>query len=106
MIDNNKYGFSLPGQMSMTGPPQYVGTHPRSPPHHVSPPDLPPRVDRNVKPNGQTSRGTLGRSAQERLINKTDSVLDMGNYINATPHRANATSSLERTQPKTVNFLK
>jgi len=54
----------------------------------------------------QTPRGTIGRSAQERLgVNKTDSILDMGNYINATPHKANATSSLERAQPKAVNDI-
>lgn len=45
------------------------------------------------------------RSTQERLINKTDSVLDVGNYINASPHKVNATSSLERTQTKTVSFF-
>lgn len=106
---DSKYGFSLPGQVGNPPamPTQYPGgpPQPRSP--HQGPPDLPPRVDRNAKPTTtQTPRGTLGRSAQERLINKTDSVLDMGNYINATPHRANTTSSLERPQPKSVRAIK
>ncbi|XP_033210026.1 tight junction protein ZO-2 isoform X3 [Belonocnema kinseyi] len=104
---DSKYGFSSSGQGGNppTMPTQYPGgpPQPRSP--HQGPPDLPPRVDRNVKPTtSQTPRGTLGRSAQERLINKTDSVLDMGNYINATPHRANTTSSLERPQPKSGSY--
>lgn len=71
---------------------------------HHSPPDLPPRVDRNAKPNNQQQRNTVGRSAQERLLNKADSILDVANYINATPLKANATSSLERTQPKAVKI--
>ncbi|XP_029179116.1 tight junction protein ZO-2 isoform X3 [Nylanderia fulva] len=104
-IGDSKYGFSLSGQMSnQSGSPEYLGSsfEPRS---HHSPPDLPPRVDRNVKPINQTPRGTIGRSAQERLgVNKIDSVLDMGNYINATPHKANATSSLERAQPKAGSY--
>lgn len=104
-MGDSKYGFSLSGQMSnQSGSPEYLGSsfEPRSP--HHSPPDLPPRVDRNVKPINQAPRGTIGRSAQERLgVNKIDSVLDMGNYINATPHKANATSSLERAQPKAVS---
>ncbi|KAK2580177.1 hypothetical protein KPH14_012445 [Odynerus spinipes] len=101
---DSKYGFSLSGQTSnQSGSPEYLGTsfEPRSP--HHSPPDLPPRIDRNVKPTNQTARGTV-RSTQERLINKTDSVLDVGNYINASPHKANATSSLERTQTKTGSY--
>ncbi|KAM0728938.1 Tight junction protein ZO-1 [Formica fusca] len=105
-MGDSKYGFSLSGQMSnQSGSPEYLGgsSEPRSP--HHSPPDLPPRVDRNVKPINQTPRGTVGRSAQERLgVNKIDSVLDMGNYINATPHKANATSSLERAQPKAGSY--
>lgn len=105
-IGDSKYGFSLSGQRSnQSGSPEYLGNsfEPRSP--HHSPPDLPPRVDRNVKPINQTPRGTIGRSAQERLgVNKTDSILDMGNYINATPHKANATSSLERAQPKAGSY--
>ncbi|XP_012281460.1 tight junction protein ZO-2 isoform X2 [Orussus abietinus] len=102
---DSKYGFSLTGQTAdQPGPPQYPGgpIQPRSP--HQGPPDLPPRVDRNAKPPGQLPRGPGGRSAQERLANKTDSVLDVANYINATPHRANATSSLERTQPKAGSY--
>ncbi|KAG7197426.1 hypothetical protein KM043_013285 [Ampulex compressa] len=75
----------------------------RSPNHN--PPELPPRVDRDAKPNNQTCRaGAPARSVQERLINKTDSVLDAGNYINATPHKANATSSLERVQTKAGSY--
>lgn len=105
-MGDSKYGFSLSGQRSnQSGSPEYLGSsfEPRSP--HHSPPDLPPRVDRNAKPINQTPRGTVGRSAQERLgVNKTDSILDMGNYINATSHKANATSSLERAQPKAVSF--
>ncbi|XP_012235452.1 tight junction protein ZO-3 isoform X2 [Linepithema humile] len=104
-VGDSKYGFSLSGQMSnQSGSPEYLGStfEPRSP--HHSPPDLPPRVDRNAKPANQTPRGTIGRSAQERLgVNKTDS-MDMGNYINATPHKANATSSLERAQPKAGSY--
>ncbi|XP_015112181.1 tight junction protein ZO-1 isoform X1 [Diachasma alloeum] len=101
---DSKYGFSMSSPMNeQPGLPQYpVQPQTRSPPQ--GPPDLPPRVDRNVKPTSQTPRGTIGRSAADRLLNKTDSVLDMGNYINATPHRANATSSLERTQPKTGSY--
>ncbi|XP_063980118.1 tight junction protein ZO-1-like isoform X2 [Diachasmimorpha longicaudata] len=101
---DSKYGFSMSSSMNeQPGLPQYpVQPQTRSPPQ--GPPDLPPRVDRNVKPTSQTPRGTIGRSAADRLLNKTDSVLDMGNYINATPHRANATSSLERTQPKTGSY--
>lgn len=99
-VIDNKYGFALSGQVqSQMDNSQYpvMSSQPRSPP------DLPPRVDRNAKPNMVSPRGTLGRSAQERLVNKTDSILDMGNYINATPHRANAgTSSLERVQAKAV----
>lgn len=106
-MGDSKYGFSLSGQRSnQSGSPEYLGSsfEPR-PPHH-SPPDLPPRVDRNAKPINHTPRGTIGRSAQERLgVNKTDSILDMGNYINATPHKANATSSLERAQPKAVSHI-
>ncbi|XP_047369131.1 tight junction protein ZO-2 isoform X2 [Vespa velutina] len=101
---DSKYGFSLSGQTSnQSGSPEYLGTsfEPRSP--HHSPPDLPPRIDRNIKPTNQTTRGTV-RSTQERLINKTDSVLDVGNYINASPHKVNATSSLERTQTKTGSY--
>ncbi|XP_018354103.1 PREDICTED: tight junction protein ZO-1 [Trachymyrmex septentrionalis] len=105
-VGDSKYGFSLSGQRSnQSGSPEYLGSsfEPRSP--HHSPPDLPPRVDRNAKPINQTPRGTIGRSAQERLgVNKTDSILDMGNYINATPHKANATSSLERAQPKAGSY--
>ncbi|XP_043268925.1 tight junction protein ZO-1 isoform X2 [Venturia canescens] len=105
-VGDTKYGFSITGQIvEQPGQMQYPGgpPQPRSP--HQGPPDLPPRVDRNVKPNtNQTPRGTVGRSAAERLVNKTDSVLDMGNYINATPHRANATSSLERAQPKAGSY--
>ncbi|XP_036148879.1 tight junction protein ZO-2 isoform X2 [Monomorium pharaonis] len=105
-MGDSKYGFSLSGQRSnQSGSPEYLGNsfEPRSP--HHSPPDLPPRVDRNAKPINQTPRGTIGRSAQERLgVNKTDSILDMGNYINATPHKANATSSLERAQPKAGSY--
>ncbi|KAH0953546.1 hypothetical protein HN011_010982 [Eciton burchellii] len=105
-VGDSKYGFSLSGQMSnQSGSPEYLGSsfEPRSP--HHSPPDLPPRIDRNAKPTNQTPRGTIGRSAQERLgVNKTDSVLDMGNYINATPHKANTTSSLERAQPKAGSY--
>lgn len=88
---------------NQSGSPEYLGSsfEPRSP--HHSPPDLPPRVDRNAKPTNHTPQGTIGRSAQERLVNKTDSVLDVGNYINATPHKANTTSSLERAQPKAVS---
>ncbi|XP_034948893.1 tight junction protein ZO-1 isoform X2 [Chelonus insularis] len=98
-----KYGFSTTGTLNdQSGLPQYSGPPSTRSPHH-GPPDLPPRVDRNVKPINQTSRGTIGRSAVDRLANKTDSVLDMRNYINATPHRANATSSLERAQPKPLN---
>lgn len=102
-MGDGKYGFSLSGQVSnQSGSPEYLGGsfEPRS--SHHSPPDLPPRVDRNAKPSSQSARNTIGRSAQERLLNKTDSVLDVANYINATPHKANATSSLERTQPKAV----
>lgn len=85
---------------------QYPGGPPSTRSPHQGPPDLPPRIDRNVKPASQTSRGgTIGRSAGDRAINKTDSVLDMGNYINATPHRANTTSSLERPHPKTVKTI-
>ncbi|XP_051169502.1 tight junction protein ZO-2 isoform X4 [Leptopilina boulardi] len=105
-VGDSKYGFSQQGQGNNQSqmPSQYPGgaPQPRSP--HQGPPDLPPRVDRNAKPNTQTPRGTIGRSAQERLVNKTDSVLDMGNYINATPHRANTTSSLERPQPKSGSY--
>ncbi|XP_077281973.1 zonula occludens-like protein polychaetoid isoform X3 [Temnothorax americanus] len=106
-MGDSKYGFSLSGQRSnQSGSPEYLGSsfEPRSP--HHSPPDLPPRVDRNAKPIiNHTPRGTIGRSAQERLgVNKTDSILDMGNYINATPHKANATSSLERAQPKAGSY--
>lgn len=103
-IGDSKYGFSLSGQMSnQSGSPEYLGSsfEPRSP--HHNPPDLPPRVDRNIKPATNPTRlGTIGRSAQDRLMNKTDSILDIANYINATPQKANATSSLERPQPKTV----
>lgn len=108
-MGDGKYGFSLSGQVSnQSGSPEYLGGsfEPRS--SHHSPPDLPPRVDRNAKPSNQQQqqqqqqRNTIGRSAQERLLNKTDSVLDVANYINATPHKANATSSLERAQPKAV----
>uniref|UniRef100_A0ABD2XJA6 Tight junction protein ZO-1 n=1 Tax=Trichogramma kaykai TaxID=54128 RepID=A0ABD2XJA6_9HYME len=65
------------------------------------PPDLPPRLDRSTKPpTSPSSRSaTLGRSAQERLINKTDSLLDVGNYINSSPHRgANTSATLDRSQ--------
>ncbi|KAJ8688528.1 hypothetical protein QAD02_024323 [Eretmocerus hayati] len=98
------------------------------------PPDLPPRLDRNSKPPhhggsatspvrsaGVGAPGSAGgsaagvysqhgtmRSAQERLISKADSCLDMGNYINATPHRATAatasTTTLERTQAKAGSY--
>ncbi|XP_054012013.1 tight junction protein ZO-1 isoform X4 [Hylaeus anthracinus] len=104
-MGDGKYGFSLSGQISnQSGSPEYLGGsfEPRT--SHHSPPDLPPRVDRNAKPNNQSGRNTIGRSAQERLLNKTDSVLDVANYINATPHKANATSSLERTQPKAGSY--
>lgn len=113
-MNDSKYGFSLPGQSHSEQQQQSISLysggasiHQAQPSSHMSPPDLPPRVDRNIKPTSSApnSRGTLGRSAQERLFNKADSVLDMANYINATPHRANTTtSSLERphTQPKTV----
>lgn len=75
-------------------------------PQKPTPPDLPPRLDRSSKPATATiGRAFSGRSAQERLINKTDSALDMGNYINATPHRANATSTLDRIQAKVKNFF-
>ncbi|KAK9297966.1 hypothetical protein QLX08_008495 [Tetragonisca angustula] len=103
-MGDGKYGFSLSGQISnQSGSPEYLGGsfEPRS--SHHSPPDLPPRVDRNAKPNSQQQRNTIGRSAQERLLNKTDSVLDVANYINATPHKANA-SSLERGQPKAGSY--
>ncbi|CAG5074910.1 Similar to Tjp1: Tight junction protein ZO-1 (Mus musculus) [Cotesia congregata] len=95
-VPDNKYGFSPSGEANL---PSYTPGVPSARSPHHGPPDLPPRVDRNAKPPG---RGTLGRSAVDRLVNKTDSVLDMRNYINATPHRANATSSLERSQPKPV----
>ncbi|XP_044582473.1 tight junction protein ZO-1 isoform X1 [Cotesia glomerata] len=95
-VPDNKYGFSPSGEPNL---PSYTPGVPSARSPHHGPPDLPPRVDRNAKPPG---RGTLGRSAVDRLVNKTDSVLDMRNYINATPHRANATSSLERSQPKPV----
>ncbi|XP_014609850.1 PREDICTED: tight junction protein ZO-2 [Polistes canadensis] len=101
---DSKYGFSLSGQTSnQSGSPEYLGTsfEPRSP--HHSPPDLPPRIDRNIKPTNQTTRGTV-RSTQERIITKADSVLDVGNYINASPHKVNATSSLERTQTKAGSY--
>ncbi|XP_076382260.1 zonula occludens-like protein polychaetoid isoform X2 [Megalopta genalis] len=104
-MGDGKYGFSLSGQVSnQSGSPEYFGGsfEPRS--SHHSPPDLPPRVDRNAKPSSQSGRNTIGRSAQERLLNKTDSVLDVANYINATPHKANATSSLERAQPKAGSY--
>ncbi|XP_076166629.1 zonula occludens-like protein polychaetoid isoform X2 [Ptiloglossa arizonensis] len=104
-MGDGKYGFSLSGQVSnQSGSPEYLGGsfEPRS--SHHSPPDLPPRVDRNAKPSNQSGRNTIGRSAQERLLNKTDSVLDVANYINATPHKANATSSLERAQPKAGSY--
>ncbi|OAD58143.1 Tight junction protein ZO-1 [Eufriesea mexicana] len=104
-MGDGKYGFSLSGQVSnQSGSPEYLGGsfEPRS--SHHSPPDLPPRVDRNAKPSSQQQRNTIGRSAQERLLNKTDSVLDVANYINATPHKANATSSLERAQPKAGSY--
>ncbi|XP_076392040.1 zonula occludens-like protein polychaetoid isoform X2 [Megachile rotundata] len=108
-MGDGKYGFSLSGQVSnQSGSPEYLGGsfEPRS--SHHSPPDLPPRVDRNAKPTNQQQqqqqRNTIGRSAQERLLNKTDSVLDVANYINATPHKANATSSLERAQPKAGSY--
>ncbi|XP_015178182.1 PREDICTED: tight junction protein ZO-2 isoform X3 [Polistes dominula] len=103
-VGDSKYGFSLSGQTSnQSGSPEYLGTsfEPRSP--HHSPPDLPPRIDRNIKPTNQTTRGTV-RSTQERLISKADSVLDVANYINASPHKVNATSSLERTQTKTGSY--
>ncbi|XP_046625756.1 tight junction protein ZO-1 isoform X6 [Neodiprion virginianus] len=104
-VGDSKYGFSIPGQTNdQSGPPQYPGGPPQQRSPHQGPPDLPPRVDRNAKPPNQTHRGTAGRTAQERLANKTDSVLDMGNYINATPHRANATSSLERAQPTAGSY--
>ncbi|XP_076284512.1 tight junction protein ZO-3-like isoform X1 [Lasioglossum baleicum] len=104
-MGDGKYGFSLSGQVSnQSGSPEYFSGsfEPRS--SHHSPPDLPPRVDRNAKPSSQSGRNTIGRSAQERLLNKTDSVLDVANYINATPHKANATSSLERAQPKAGSY--
>ncbi|XP_014231930.1 tight junction protein ZO-1 isoform X2 [Trichogramma pretiosum] len=69
------------------------------------PPDLPPRLDRSTKPpTSPSSRSaTLGRSAQERLINKTDSLLDVGNYINSSPHRgANTSATLDRSQSTKV----
>lgn len=104
-IGEGKYGFSLSGQVSnQSGSPEYLAGsfEPRS--SHHSPPDLPPRVDRNAKPNNQQQRNTIGRTAQERLLNKADSILDVANYINATPLKANATSSLERTQPKAGSY--
>ncbi|KAK1132753.1 hypothetical protein K0M31_014131 [Melipona bicolor] len=103
-IGDGKYGFSLSGQISnQSGSPEYLGGSFEQRSSHHSPPDLPPRVDRNAKPNSQQQRNTIGRSAQERLLNKTDSVLDVANYINATPHKANA-SSLERSQPKAGSY--
>ncbi|XP_076666859.1 zonula occludens-like protein polychaetoid isoform X1 [Andrena cerasifolii] len=104
-MGDGKYGFSLSGQVSnQSGSPEYLGGsfEPRA--SHHTPPDLPPRVDRNVKPSSQSTRNTIVRSAQERLLTKTDSVLDVANYINATPHKANATSSLERAQPKAGSY--
>ncbi|XP_053594101.1 tight junction protein ZO-1 isoform X2 [Microplitis demolitor] len=96
-VPDTKYGFST--STDQPSLPSYTPGVPSARSPHQGPPDLPPRVDRNVKPVG---RGTLGRTAVDRLATKTDSVLDMRNYINATPHRANTTSSLERSQPKPV----
>ncbi|XP_065220947.1 tight junction protein ZO-2 isoform X3 [Planococcus citri] len=59
-----------------------------------TPPDLPPRIDRNSKP----VRTVNGRSAQERLFGGPGSKeqSEPPNYINATPHRLPNSTSLGR----------
>lgn len=59
-----------------------------------TPPDLPPRIDRNSKP----VRTVNGRSAQERLFGNGGSkeLTEPPNYINATPHRLPNATSLGR----------
>ncbi|XP_067643044.1 tight junction protein ZO-1 isoform X3 [Eurosta solidaginis] len=85
-MDTNKYGTYVTGA-SMTGAgggggvsdPSTPSTRPQSI-YGIHAPDLPPRIDRQVKPGTgelipphsrtNSSGGTLGRSAQERLFGK------------------------------------
>ncbi|XP_066996452.2 tight junction protein ZO-3 isoform X2 [Anabrus simplex] len=107
-------GYPTPRMLNGGG-----GALPRSPLAHSpplqGPPELPPRVDRTNKP----PRGTLSRSAAERLFGKNEAgvcdadpaspamqdVIDPPNYINATPHhRGGGSSSLERHNMKTSSY--
>ncbi|XP_066585320.1 tight junction protein ZO-3 [Prorops nasuta] len=125
-VGDSKYGFSILGQQASldqtgsqedypvvvnpfdTRPPAATATAAVTHLQH-SPPDLPPRVDRSAKPISSISAGaggTVGRGAQERMISKQESLLDVANYINATPLKANSSSSCmqERPQPKSGSY--
>ncbi|KAF7997147.1 hypothetical protein HCN44_005424 [Aphidius gifuensis] len=84
---DSKYGFSTSSSVNdQLNSSQYPAGHTQTRSPHQGPPDLPPRIDRNVKPPNQNtnSRGTTGRSAVERLFNnKNESTLDMGNYTSS-----------------------
>nr|CAD7594071.1 unnamed protein product [Timema genevievae] len=110
---DSKYGFSPSSSHDYPSFPHMVnGGMPCSPLAHSpplqSPPELPPRIDRTIKP---PRCGTLGRSAAERLFGKggdgpsDDNSIDPPNYINAVPHhRSQGSSSLEKHNMKANSY--
>ncbi|XP_037946383.1 tight junction protein ZO-1 isoform X3 [Teleopsis dalmanni] len=106
-IDSSKYAGYIPPGTNMLGgssDPSTPSTRPQSL-YGINAPDLPPRIDRQSKPGPgemqppsrtNSSGGTLGRSAQERLFGKpivNDDV--QAEYIS---RNALATDSIDRQQ--------
>ncbi|XP_034234792.1 tight junction protein ZO-1-like isoform X3 [Thrips palmi] len=105
------------GAPGYTAPPPYSPANSYNKQNSNGPPELPPRIDRNIKP----PRVGLTRSATDRLYPSKEmepatngttngsppSPVDPPNYINATPHHLRTSgpnSSLDRHIVKTSSY--